>query len=264
MLTAYITGKNFMRKNFFKKLLPLMIFTLTSLSCIGNVAGTELSDALQETATADSEWTLIVDGAVNQPLTLTLGDLAAMPRKTVNSPLYCLGSLVTSGDWVGVKVGYLLETAGLQNEAVSLTFHASDGYEIVLDLTEAFHENVIIAYALDGHLLSETLRLVLPGKNGHNWIAWITQITVSAVPVLTASANNAYLPPPLSLPSSMPHSTDTPQPVASSPSQEIDAAISHQYSQATNLPVNHIFILLALTVAIIATSAAYLYLKRRK
>jgi DMSO/TMAO reductase YedYZ molybdopterin-dependent catalytic subunit len=253
-----------MEKTFFKKLLPLMLFTLISLSFVGNVAGSERSDGPQETA--DSEWTLIVDGAVNQPLNLTLSDLAAMPRKTVNSALYCLGSLVTSGDWVGVKLGYLLETAGLQDEAASLTFHASDGYEIVLDLTDAFHENVIIAYELNGHPLSETLRLVVPWKNGNNWIAWVTQITVTTVPVSTP-ANNAYLPPPLSQPHSMPHSTDTAQPseqtttpsVAPSPSQEIDSTINHQYSQATN-----IFALLALTVASMAATTAYIYLKRRK
>lgn len=268
-------GENRMGKNFLGKLLPLMIFTLLSLSIIGNVAGTEISDNTTESTTSDSEWTLIIDGAVNQPLNLTLSDLAAMPKKVVNSPLYCLGSLVTSGDWAGVKLGYLLETAGLQNEAVSLTFHASDGYEIVLDLTEAFHDNVIIAYELDGYPLSETLRLVLPWKNGNNWIAWVTQITVSTVPVSTPT-NTGYLPPPLSQPSSMPHSTDAPQPsgqsdqpitppvATPSSSQEIDSTINHQYSQVINLSAIHVFTLLALIVAIVATTTAYLYLKRKK
>lgn len=248
-----------------------MIFTLFSISFLGNIAGAQLSGDPTQSKAADSEWMLVVDGAVNQPLNLTLSDLAAMPRKTVNSALYCLGSLVTSGDWTGVKLGYLLETAELQNEAASLTFLASDGYESLLDLTDAFYENVIIAYKLNGHPLSESLRLVLPWKNGNSWIAWITQITVSTVPVSTP-ANNAYLPPQLSQPPSMPHSTDTPQPsdqpttpqVDLSSSQEIDSVIQHHYSQASNLPANHIFTLLALALAIIAITTAYLYSKRIK
>jgi len=248
-----------------------MIFTLLSITLLGNFAGAELSDDPTEAATADSEWMLVVDGAVNQPLNLTLSDFAAMPRKTVNSVLYCMGSLVVEGDWTGVKLGYLLETAGLQNEAASLTFLASDGYESVLDLTYAFYENVIIAYELNGHPLSESFRLVLPWKNGNSWIEWITQITVSTAPVSTP-ANNAYLPPQLSQPPSMPYSTNTPQsstqpttpPVDLSPSQEIDSAIQHQYSQAPHLPVNHTFTLLALAVAIIAATTAYLYLNRKK
>jgi DMSO/TMAO reductase YedYZ molybdopterin-dependent catalytic subunit len=266
VLTTHIKGKNFMKKTFFKKLLPLMLFALTSLIFIGNVAGTELSDAPQETT--DLEWTLIIDGAVNQPLNLTLSDLATMPRKTVNSALYCLGSLVTLGDWVGVRIEYLLETAGIQDEAASLTFYASDGYQIRLDLTEAFQENVIIAYELDGHPLSETLRLVLPGKNGNNWIAWVTKITATTVPGSTSDIS-AYLPPKLPQPPSMSHSTDTPQPSGqpttppdASSSQEIDSTVNHQYSQATNLPANHVFALLALAVVIIVATTAYLYLKR--
>ena len=54
-----------------------MLFTLISFSLLGNVAGTELSGYLTEAATADLEWVLVVDGAVNQPFNLTLSDFAA-------------------------------------------------------------------------------------------------------------------------------------------------------------------------------------------
>jgi len=131
-----------------------MFFALISLSFLGNIAGAEFSDDPTEVATADSEWMLVVDGAVNQPLNLTLSDLATMPRTTVNSVLYCMGSLVVAGNWTGVKLGFILENAGLQNGAASLTFLASDGYGVLLDLTESFHENVIIAYELNGQQLS--------------------------------------------------------------------------------------------------------------
>jgi DMSO/TMAO reductase YedYZ molybdopterin-dependent catalytic subunit len=76
-----------MKKSFFKKLLPLMLFTLISFSLLGNVAGATLSDDPTEAGTTDSEWMLVVDGAVNQPLNLTLSDLVAMPRSTIYADL---------------------------------------------------------------------------------------------------------------------------------------------------------------------------------
>ncbi len=155
-----------LRKIFCKKLPTLIIFLLFYVSFQGNIAGSLLTNEPSEVAIADLECILIVEGAVDQRLNLTLSDLVTMPKSTVYSVLYCMGSRVKSGNWAGVKLRYILETAGLQSHAASLTFIASDGYEVVLDLKDAFRENVIIAYELDGHPLSEILRLVIPGKNG--------------------------------------------------------------------------------------------------
>jgi DMSO/TMAO reductase YedYZ molybdopterin-dependent catalytic subunit len=259
-----------MKKTFFKKLLPLMLFTLISFSLLGNVAGATISDDPTEAGTADSEWMLVVDGAVNQPLNLTLSDLAAMPRSTVYADLYCLESLVAAGNWTGVKLGYLLETAGLQNGAAGIGFFASDGYNTLLDISEAFSDYTIIAYELNGQPLYEHLRLVLPGKNGDQWIAWVTQITVSTV--ASDPAIDPSRPPQMPQPSSMPNATYTPQPsdqpstppADPSPSQEIDSTIPQQDFQDSNPPAYHGFALLALILAVIAATTAYMYLKRKK
>jgi DMSO/TMAO reductase YedYZ molybdopterin-dependent catalytic subunit len=259
-----------MEKTFFKKLLPLMLFTLVSFSLLGNITGAELSDDTTEAATADSEWRLIVDGAVNQPLNLTFSDLAAMPRSTVYADLYCLETLVSTGNWTGVKLGYLLETAGLQSGAAGIGFFASDGYSTLLDISEAFSDYTIIAYELNSQPLSEHLRLVLPGKNGDQWIAWVTQITVSTVAL--DPAIDPSRPPQMPQPPSMPNATYTPQPsdqpstppADPSPSQEIDSTIPRQDFQDSNPPAYNDFALLAPLVAVIAATTAYLYLKRKK
>jgi DMSO/TMAO reductase YedYZ molybdopterin-dependent catalytic subunit len=257
-----------MRKTFFKKLLPLMIFTLLSISFLGNAVGA--SSDPPEAATADSEWILIVDGAVNQPLNLTLSDLAAMPRSTVYANLYCLEVLVSAGNWTGVKLGYLLETAGIQNEAVNIGFFASDGYSVLLGISEAFSDDVIVAYELNGHPLSEHLRLVLPGRNGDQWIAWITKITVSTV--ASDPSIDPSRPPQMPQVPSMSNSTSMPQPsdqssappADTSPSQEIDSPIPQQDFQDPNPPAYHDIALLAPILAVIAATTAYLYLKRKK
>jgi DMSO/TMAO reductase YedYZ molybdopterin-dependent catalytic subunit len=219
---------------FFKIFLPLMLFTLISISFLGNVVGAEFSDDPNEAATADSEWMLVVDGTVNQPLNLTFSNLAAMPRSTVYADLYCLGSFVVAGNWTGVQVRYLLEIAGLQNEAVSVSFFASDGYVVLLGISETFRDDAIIAFELNDRPLSERLRLVLPGKNGDQWIAWITQITVSTI--ASNPAIDPSRPPQILQPPSMLNSTYTPFPSDQlsipsadiSPLQEINSTIQHQ------------------------------------
>jgi len=232
------------------------------------VAKAQLSDENLKTATTNSEWILMVDGAVNQPLNLTLDDLNARSRKKVNSALYCMGSLVTSGDWVGIKFGYLLETAGIHSKAKTLTFITSDGYQIVLDLKNAFQDNVVIAYELDGHPLSEITRLVVPWKNGDSWIAWITHITVSTVSVSTP-ANNAYLPPQLSLPPSIPHSNDTLQPSNKPTDTLTDPLSSPEIDVKPTFtkpkpPEHYYFVPVTVIMVIVTATTAYLYLKRKK
>lgn len=252
-------------------MLPLIIFTLICVSLQTNVAASLLSDEPNEVTIADLEWTLIIDGLVDQRLNLTLSDLAKMPKSTVYSVLYCMGSLVTSGNWTGVKLEYLLETAGLQSDATSLTFIASDGYEVVLDLKDAFHENVIIAYELDGYHLSEILRLVIPWKNGDSWIAEITQITVNTVLVSTP-ANNAYLPPQMSQPGSIPQPVNTTQisgnptnPIADSvPSQEVDVSAPSEHSQDSKPTPYTGFALATIIIMIVAVTTLCLYLKHKK
>ncbi len=259
-----------MRKNFFKASL-LVITLLVWFSFLGSAWGVEPSGDTDVVVADDSEWRLIVDGAVDQPLNLTLNDLAAMPKTTVNANLYCYSSLITAGNWVGVRFGHLLEEAGLQNGAASLTFLASDGYAIVLDMPTAMREDVIIAYELNLQPLPEALRLVLPLANGDRWIAWITQITVSTEPVV-APDPRAFRPPELPQPASSPEPMHTPQPDDQSstpevipPSQELDnSTIPQQELTISNQPLDYSYATLAVIMVVIASATGYLYLKNKK
>ena len=135
------------------------------------------SDVLS--AAGDSEWSLIVDGLVESPLTLTFDDLVAMPTTTVNAELYCVGLPTTplaEGDWTGVRLGHLLEEAGVLPEAVKVAFYADDGFSTDLPLTTAMRDDIILAY--EGEPLSERdkVRLVVPCMWGYKWIANPTHI----------------------------------------------------------------------------------------
>ena len=167
-----------------KKILKICLFlTLFGLSTI--ISGSKVS--------AITEWNLQVNG-VNTSVNYSYDQLLAMPQTIVSAPLSCYGNLVTSGDWSGVSVSYLLEQTGIDPTVSSVNFFASDGYKVGLTLDEAIRSDVIIAYQLNGTPLNETLRLVMPGYNGNMWISMITSITMSTSTPQISSGNEVIVP----------------------------------------------------------------------
>jgi len=147
---------------------------------LGAVAGSESTPTPTPTVdtAGDSEWSLIVDGLVESPLTLTFDDLVAMPTTTVHAELICVGSPTDSlaeGNWTGVRLGLILEQAGVSPEAVKVAFYADDGFTTDLTVTTAMRDDVILAYERDGEPLTEK-QLVVPGKWGYKWIREPTHI----------------------------------------------------------------------------------------
>lgn len=125
-------------------------------------------------AAADSEWTLIVDGLVQSPLSLTFDDLVAMPTTTVYAQLICVGmptDPLAEGNWTGVRFGLILEEAGVSPEAMKVAFYAGDGFTTDLTVTTAMRDDIILAYERDGEPLTEKVRLVVPCKWGYKWIS---------------------------------------------------------------------------------------------
>jgi hypothetical protein len=109
----------------------------------------------------------------------TYDQLLAMPQTSTVATLYCYGSTVTSGDWTGVSLSYLLTQAQMTPEVGSVEFTATDGYHVSIPIDLALQPEIIIAYEKDSRPLSEGLRLVLPGANGAAWISMINSITMS-------------------------------------------------------------------------------------
>ena len=138
-----------------------------------------LSPSAQAALSNETEWRLQISGLVDHPLNLTLAELAAMPATTVQATIYCVDyptQFVEDGNWTGVKLGFLLEEAGVSPSAIKIAFYASDGYSTDLTLEAATQPNVIVAYEKDGLPLWGTLRLVTPGRWGYKWISQLTRI----------------------------------------------------------------------------------------
>ena len=160
-----------------------LLSTATAITLILLVAGSSgLGLTLIANAESDAaEGQLFITGLVEQPLNLSLTELAAMPQATVYAAIVCVDfpdRVVEEGNWVGVRLGFLLETAGVSPSAVKVAFYAGDGYSTDLTVETALREDVIVAYEKDGVALSEHLRLVVPGKWGYKWISQLAVVEV--------------------------------------------------------------------------------------
>jgi len=166
-----------MKRNLF--LIVLLVFAfgvvgVASLAGFFNLFGPVASEVPK-----DSEWRLLVDGFVQRPLNLTFEELVAMPTSTVNAELYCVDAprhVLAKGNWTGVRLGLIMEKAGVCSEAVKAAFYAGDGFTTGLTVATAMREDIILAYEKDGEALPEKLRLVVPGKWGYKWISQLVHI----------------------------------------------------------------------------------------
>jgi len=113
-------------------------------------------------ASGFKDWTLTVDGLVDTPLELTMAQLQGMPTRTQITRHDCVEGWSCIGQWKGVRLSHLLNMAKLKPEAKFAVFHCLDQmdekdedtmyYESV-DLDDAFHEQTILAWELNGKAL---------------------------------------------------------------------------------------------------------------
>jgi DMSO/TMAO reductase YedYZ molybdopterin-dependent catalytic subunit len=160
-------------------LAALVLIVGLGVACGGGEEEAAPTDTSAESATPEPQRSLALDGLVESPLNLTLGDLRAMEKTTEYVELYCVDYPtvpVEKGEWTGVRLGLLLENAGVSPQAVKAAFYDDYGYSTDLTIAAAMREDVILAYERDGVPLDENLRLVLPGRWGYKWISGLTHI----------------------------------------------------------------------------------------
>jgi DMSO/TMAO reductase YedYZ molybdopterin-dependent catalytic subunit len=130
------------------------------------------------------DYHLEVDGLVKHPLSLTVADLEAMPAEDLVRPFQCVtGWRVDSVHWTGVRLGHLLDEAGLVAGAKALQLVSFDGvYTESLTLDQARLADVIIAYRMLGAPVTREhggpVRLYIPEMYGYKSIKWLKKISV--------------------------------------------------------------------------------------
>jgi DMSO/TMAO reductase YedYZ molybdopterin-dependent catalytic subunit len=128
---------------------------------------------------AADRWQLQISGAIQAPLTLGYDDLGAAGDQ-LEATLDCTGGFYSTQIWRGVRVGRLLERAGLLETARYVSFVSVTGYRWSLPLDEA--ADALLATHVGGEPISHDhgapIRLVAPGRRGFEWVKWVTRVEV--------------------------------------------------------------------------------------
>ncbi|MGH6919004.1 MAG: sulfite oxidase [Geminicoccaceae bacterium] len=146
-------------------------------------------------------WSLEIGGRVAQPLTFTLDELQARPRREVVFTLECSGNhgfpwnigSIGTARWAGTPLTPILEEAGVLDDGREVVFFGTDqGEELVrevktvqsfgrsMSLADAMSPDNLLCYEMNGAPLPEAngfpLRLIAPGWFGIANVKWLSRI----------------------------------------------------------------------------------------
>jgi DMSO/TMAO reductase YedYZ molybdopterin-dependent catalytic subunit len=130
-------------------------------------------------------WRLVVDGLVARPLSIPLATLRSIPHRVQITRHDCVEGWSAIGKWHGLELSRILDAAGLSTRAKYIVFHCADRfgdkpYYESIDLIDAFHPQTIIAWGMNGHLLTvphgAPLRLRVERQLGYKSAKFVQRI----------------------------------------------------------------------------------------
>lgn len=136
-------------------------------------------------AEAFANWRVRVDGLVARPLSLSMDQIRAMPRRSQTTRHDCVEGWSAIGTWTGVPLRLVLEAAGLSDRARYIVFDCADLYGAnryyeTIDLVDAFHPQTILAFGLNNRALpvpnGAPLRLRVERHLGYKHAKFIERI----------------------------------------------------------------------------------------
>jgi DMSO/TMAO reductase YedYZ molybdopterin-dependent catalytic subunit len=169
-------------------------FTDADLSPAFKANGTDNPDTEAYQAFARdgfASWRLEVRGLVERPASFSLADLRAMPSRTQITRHDCVEGWSCIGKWTGARLSALLNQVGLKPSARYIVFWCADEmpgegfsppvlYYESIDLDDAFHEQTILAYEMNGQTLpvphGAPLRLRVERQLGYKHAKYIMAV----------------------------------------------------------------------------------------
>jgi len=130
---------------------------------------------------ANGAWRLEVSGAVRRPVSLSLDDLTRLPRVTQKVDHFCVEGWNARATWSGVRVSDLARLVEPTADAQYVDFAGFDkGYHESWDMQSAMHPLTLVAYGMDGRMLSPAhgapARVHSPVKLGYKNTKYLTRV----------------------------------------------------------------------------------------
>ena len=130
-----------------------------------------------------NEWDLTVTGLVDEPFTIGLDELRAMPAVTPTFDIHCVTKWSKfDTTWTGVRVRDLLARAGMRPEATHVIEHAEFGYTTNLPLADITTDDAIVAFAFEGEDIEAIhggpVRVVVPHLYFWKSAKWVRALEV--------------------------------------------------------------------------------------
>jgi DMSO/TMAO reductase YedYZ molybdopterin-dependent catalytic subunit len=131
-----------------------------------------------------STYTLTVDGLVEEREEYSYDGLVErFPHYRKVVTLSCVEGWDVTILWEGIRVGDLLEEAGVRPGANTVIFYAADGYSSSLPLDYIKERDILLAYAMNNVTLPADrgfpFQVVAEDRWGYKWVKWVTRIEVS-------------------------------------------------------------------------------------
>ena len=126
-------------------------------------------------------YTLTIDGEVDNPVTLSWNDFLRLPKTVSVSDFHCVeGWSVLYCKWEGVRICDIEKLVKPRAVASAVSFESSDNYLTSLFRKELEGDDVLLAFKLNGELLEEGLgapvRLIVPRKYAYKSALWVVRL----------------------------------------------------------------------------------------
>ena len=131
------------------------------------------------------EWSLSIFGLVDNPYTITMDELKAMPAVTPTFDIHCVTKWSKfDTTWTGVRVSDLFAKAGVQSQAKFVMEHAEFGYTTNIPLRDITTDEAIVAYAFEGEEIEPIhggpVRIVVPHLYFWKSAKWVRGLELKA------------------------------------------------------------------------------------
>ena len=132
------------------------------------------------------DWRLVIDGAVENKLSLDWADYMAQAHIEDCSDFHCVTTWSkVDMNWKGVRLSDLLAMAEPSPEASHVMCYGYDGYTTNVALEECLKDDVLLVHSYDGEALSiehgGPVRMITPQLYAWKGSKWIKRIEVLTV-----------------------------------------------------------------------------------